>query len=198
MFYILHGEEEFTRSEQVAKLKERVMVDGLGDLNVTELDGRRLTLRELQDVCNTLPFLSERRLVVVEGMLQRLGPRSRKGKEAQQTSESDKALAEELMAYLPQLPPTTRLVFVEPKTLPRNHPALKQAGKIKDAYVHQFDVPDAGKLSRWIQRRAQKQGSRDRARGCLPTGGVCGRQSATVGQRAGETRRLCGLAAAHR
>ena len=37
MFYILHGDEEFSRSEEVAKLKGQVLADGMGELNITVL-----------------------------------------------------------------------------------------------------------------------------------------------------------------
>ena len=42
MFYILHGDEEFLRSEEVARLKAEILSDGMGDLNITTLDGRRV------------------------------------------------------------------------------------------------------------------------------------------------------------
>ena len=160
MYYILHGEEEFTRSEQVNKLKARVMEDGLGDLNIAELDGRHLTLRELREACDPLPFLSERRLVIVEGMLSRLGPRprGRRGQEAAPIPESDKELAQALLAYLPDLPPTTRLVFVEHRALPKRHPILKGVSS-DEAYVQQFDLPDAGRLPRWITARSKQKGA---------------------------------------
>jgi DNA polymerase-3 subunit delta len=160
MFYVLHGDEEFMRSEQVLKLKERVMEDGLGGLNVTELDGRKLSLRELQDVCNTLPFLSQRRLVIVADLLLRFAPRSRsRRKEAAAVSDSDQAFADALLAYLPNLPPTTRLVFVESQTLPKNHPVLALAAKLEDGYVQSFDLPDAARLARWVVHRAQEKGA---------------------------------------
>jgi hypothetical protein len=38
--YILHCDEEFTRSEEVRKLVVQVLADGMGDLNITRLDGR--------------------------------------------------------------------------------------------------------------------------------------------------------------
>ena len=160
MFYIFHGDEEFTCSEQIAKLKLRVTDEGMGDLNITELDGRTLTFAQLQDVCNTLPFLFSRRLVIVENLLQRFGPRgrSRSGKTPRSTSEGDKEFAQRLLDYLPQLPPTTRLVFSESQPLARSHPILKQALKTKDGYVQEFKALEAADLKRWIATRARQKG----------------------------------------
>ena len=72
MFYIFHGEEEFTLSEQVGQLRHRVAEAGLGDLNITVLDGTKVGFDELRAACDTMPFLGDRRLVIVEGLLSRL------------------------------------------------------------------------------------------------------------------------------
>ena len=50
MFYIFHGEDEFTRLEEVTKFRAQVMVQGMGDLNIARLDGRKLSLPELINV----------------------------------------------------------------------------------------------------------------------------------------------------
>ena len=57
----------------------------LASLNTVVLDGRQITVGDLQFACGTLPFLADRRLVIVERLLARLsasGPRS-KGSELQ-------------------------------------------------------------------------------------------------------------------
>ena len=80
MFYVYHGEDEFSRSEEVAQRKQQVMAAGMGDLNITELDGRRLTFEELVNACQAVPFLAERRLVIVHDLLQRFdGARAARG-----------------------------------------------------------------------------------------------------------------------
>jgi DNA polymerase III delta subunit len=55
MLYVLHGEEEFTRSEVVRALKARMAEDGLGDLNVATLDGRGVGLDEVIAACDICP-----------------------------------------------------------------------------------------------------------------------------------------------
>ena len=159
MFYILHGEEEFSRSEEVARLKAQIAEDGMGDLNIAVLDGRNLNLTELIEACNTLPFLTSRRLIIVEDYLQRLSGRSRGQKDQEQ--ESSARMAEEarkLADYLPNLPPTTRLVFVERRALERSHPIVKLAAKQPEGHVREFSALDAGAVQRWIAKRAEQKG----------------------------------------
>ncbi|MHB1296768.1 MAG: DNA polymerase III subunit delta [Anaerolineae bacterium] len=165
MFYILHGEEEFRRSEEIAKLKAQVASAGLGDLNIAVLDGRKLTLAELLNACQALPFLSDRRLVIVEDMLQRLEGRKRGGRRdaaagsaVVEPSASDEEIAAKLAEALPNLPPTTRLVFLERKALAPSNPILKLAQTDKASYVREFKSLDAKELAVWLPKRAEEKG----------------------------------------
>ena len=72
MFYILHGDEEYLKAERVADLRARVAGDTVGDLNIVELDGRTIAVGEVLNACYAVPFFGERRLVIVQGLLERL------------------------------------------------------------------------------------------------------------------------------
>jgi len=158
VFYIFHGEDEFSRSEELARLRAK-LAEGdraMADLNTTVLDGNKVTMGELRHACDAIPFLSERRLVIVHGLLSRLGG-GRKG------GSSQDAYLKELAAYLPQLPPTTRLIFVEERTLPPSHPILKVAKeerKRRKGFVREFNLPREDALPRWIRQRVEEQGGR--------------------------------------
>ncbi|MGE5193402.1 MAG: DNA polymerase III subunit delta [Deltaproteobacteria bacterium] len=161
MFYILHGEDEFSRSEEIARMRAKMGDPQFADLNTTVLEGRSLTLAELRHHADAVPFLTEKRLVLVEGLLARLNPRQRK-KEAEDDAapevEPDPELAAGLAGYLPNLPETTRLVFIEPKTLAKNNPILKLAEKDKQgARVRHFLPPDKRELAHWITERAESK-----------------------------------------
>ncbi|RME49411.1 MAG: DNA polymerase III subunit delta [Chloroflexi bacterium] len=152
MYYIFHGDDEFTRSEAVAELKAKLGDPAVADINTTVLDGRNVTLSELIHACDSIPFMGNRRLVIVENMLQRFDPR--KGGR----SETDDQLLDALKSYLPQLPESTRLVFVESKSLHGNNPILKLAQRDDQAYVREFEVPRHGAVGRWITRRVKEKG----------------------------------------
>jgi len=143
-FYVFHGTDEFTRAETLADFKRKLGPPDTVDLNTTILEGKSLTLAELHHACDAIPFLADKRLVIVEGMLSRLASRK----------EELAALAD----YLPTLPETTRLVFVERKALPARHPIVKLARREERGYVKQFDPPDVKTLPRWIEQRVRKHG----------------------------------------
>lgn len=151
MFYVFHGDDDLARTEQVAEFKTRLGDPSVRDLNTSVLDGRRLSLAELRRACDSVPFLAEKRLVVVEGLLSGLA--ARRGKKG----EGDKTLAD-LLAYLPDLPDTTRLILVEPQTLAATHPVVKLAMSLDRRTVREFRLPPAGQLAHWVAERARRHG----------------------------------------
>ena len=162
MYYIFHGEDEFSRTEQVGKFRAQMGDPQFADLNTIAFDGRKVALSELQHACDAVPFLSDKRLVIVEGMLARLEPRRRGDNPEGESSEEEAnpALAKELKEYLARLPESTRLIFVEAKTLAKNNPILKYAADdTKNAYVKEFAEPQTRDLPKWIRERVKEKGS---------------------------------------
>jgi DNA polymerase-3 subunit delta len=151
VFYLLHGDDEFSRSEQLVSLQRRMGDPVMGELNTTRLDGSETTLGELQHHCSTVPFFSERRLIVVDGFLAHL----------QQTTKADKRreLAESLIDYIPAMPATTRLVFLESAPVDAQHPLRRLIER--DASMGrdlEFRIPQGRRLEQWISRRVESRG----------------------------------------
>lgn len=163
MFYILHGEDELSRTETLNQLRAKMGDPQFADLNTTQFDGRKLTLSELTHACDAVPFLTDKRLVIVDGMLARFDPRQRKSDDdaSEIEEETNPTLAKDLIAYLNRLPDTTRLVFVESKTLAKNNSVFKYAAAIDDkkkAFVKEFAAPKENALPKWIQDRVKAKG----------------------------------------
>jgi DNA polymerase-3 subunit delta len=138
-FYVLHGEDSLTRREWVARLRARQASEGdpaIGELNTTIIDGKSATLTDLRSACEALPFLAERRLVIVEGMLSR----------------AQRADLGALANYLPTLPDWARLVLVEANRLPDSHPIVRLARSHARGYERAFDPPHDA--AGWIRQRA--------------------------------------------
>jgi DNA polymerase-3 subunit delta len=161
MLYILHGEDEFTRSEQLASWRARLGDPTTSSLNTVVLDGRKVTLPELVQACDALPLLGRRRLVIVEGFWARFEPpeRGRTKGRPPKMSAADTAFVEELLGYLPTVPETTRLVFVEGRSLRRANPVfeLLPADK-KRVHIKEFRPPSEHNLGPWIRRRMEAKG----------------------------------------
>jgi len=145
-FYVFHGSDEFTLRETVKTLRERQDSPEMADLNTTWLDGRKVTLDELRHACEAVPFLADRRLVLVTGLLVRLG---RKG---------ERAFLRGVQDLLRQMPQTTRLILIEEETLPANHPLRKQAQEDERGYERCFEPPSPRALPGWIVERGEMAG----------------------------------------
>ena len=114
--YILYGEDAFGRDEAVVTLKERMRSLPAGEHNLSEL-GPETTVAALRQAADVVPFLADRRMVFVRGLLGRLVGRgvARRGRQTARKTASDNAPDEYqlLLDYLPDLPQTTSLVLVE-------------------------------------------------------------------------------------
>ncbi|MEW5960488.1 MAG: DNA polymerase III subunit delta, partial [Chloroflexota bacterium] len=135
MLYIFHGPDDFSRAKKIAELKTALGDPSTADLNITLLDGQGLTLGQLRQDADALPFLAARRLVIVTGYLAYL-----EGKPAELSA---------LLGYVAHLPPSTDLVLVETGSLPRQHPILNVGGQ-----VEYFGELDRHNLPAWIIKRA--------------------------------------------
>lgn len=136
--YLLTGEEDYLINQYKNRLSQALL--GEGDaMNLTSFLGREAEPAAIMEMAQTLPFLSEKRVIVLEntGLL--------KG--------SQDALAE----FLKEVPETTFFVMAEKEVDKRSkvYKAVKQGG-----YVCRFDEQDENTLRRWIKQsvaREQKQ-----------------------------------------
>ncbi len=161
MLYILHGEDELTRSEELAKLRQKLGDPTSASLNTTTLSGRDLSLAELLQACNTLPFMAERRLVIVQDFWSRFeSTKERKPKERQpKVSAVDAAFIKGLLEYLPRMPDTTRLAFLESRSLSASNPALTALPTDRQrVFFKAFVAPGGRQLERWIEQRMTAKG----------------------------------------
>lgn len=142
MFYIFHGDDRHSQQETLAELSEKLGDASMLALNTTRFEGV-VPLRELRQACDSVPFLSQRRLVIVEDALSKSG---------------SGAFIDELIEYLPHLPDSTRLIFLESKALRGNHRLLTFAKSQENGYVKSFVRPEGRALERWVQEEVEARG----------------------------------------
>ena len=156
MLYILLGEDDFSLRRALEEIKNGVGDQALLSANTTTLDGHELSLDQLRTVCETMPFLAERRLVIVRGLLERFahqGKSRRQGKNTPETSQLDEYGS--LATYLRQVPDSTVLVLIDGR-ISSNNPLLKriQTG----ATVKAFPLLRDTRLRQWIKRQVTEEG----------------------------------------
>ena len=140
--YIIHGGDDLRQQKQLERFHKQMGPEETASLNIHELDGETISVGEILAAATVVPFLSERRLVIVRGLLGRLSSRG-----------PMKAATDQLLAALPDLPTFTRLVFVENGDLKETNPILHYANENETVHVQHNRV--AKDLSRWLQNRAR-------------------------------------------
>ena len=108
--YLVYGEEKYL----VRKVKQEMIrhLAAEGDtMNFTRFSGKDISSKELMNICDTMPFFADRRLVLVED------------------SGFFKNADDEIASYLKEIPETTVLLFIESEVDKRNK-VYKQAKSI--------------------------------------------------------------------
>lgn len=113
-------------------------------LNTTLLEGKTLTLLALQTACQRVPFLAPYCVVQVENWL---------------ANKPSADLTKTILAYLPNLPPTTQLIFLENQTVREGHALHKLATSEAQGQVQLFQLPKGAQLEGWIRQQVQQRQS---------------------------------------
>ncbi len=153
MFYILYGKDTFSRRQKLEEIKAGLGDSEMLDLNTSLLDGQQLTLGQLQDACDAVPFLSPYRLVIVEGLLWRFEPKAESHRHSDTAKTKSVSALKEwlgLANYIEQMPPTTVLILLDDAIKDKRNRLLKSLETF--AKVSVFPELRGKDLRDWIQR----------------------------------------------
>ena len=64
--YLFIGEEEYLMKDAIARLKEKYIDKNFETLNYISLNGKETDIDSLVNACETLPFMNEKKLVILE------------------------------------------------------------------------------------------------------------------------------------
>ena len=132
--YLLYGEESYLKRQYKQKLKNALAPSG-DTLNAAYYEGKNCNIGEMIDLAETLPFLAEYRLILVEN------------------SGCFKSSCEELAEYMKHIAETTVFVFEEEDVDKRSkmYKAVKNAGRAVE-FARQKDAL----LVPWILGRLKR------------------------------------------
>ena len=139
--YLLYGEESFLKNSYKNRLKEAIA--GGDAMNISSFEGKGADLDEVIRLADTMPFFAEKRLIIIED------------------SGLFKSAADVLVNYLPSMPDTTVLLFVESEVDKRG----RLFKKVKElGYAAEMTRQDASQLARWAGGILAKEGKKITAR----------------------------------
>ena len=155
MLYVLLGEDDFSLRQSLEEIKRDIGDQTVLTTNTAVLDGQRMTLEQLRVASETVPFLAEKRLVIVEGLLRRFEPGGRPGQKTKTRLPDQRSEYKSIAEYIRQIPDFTTLVLVDGKINSRN-PLLN--GLSAEAKMRRFPLMRGAELHQWIQRRVAEAG----------------------------------------
>ena len=172
--YLLHGDDEYAIARFVDELEAKMGDPSLAAMNVTRLDGRSFNPDELFSIAGVLPFLSKRRMVILENPVtcfeKLANPKAR----------------DTFLRNLVGLPETTALVLVEKRPLTEDRDRRK--GKLHwleqwaisagdRVFLRHFVQLKGTALAPWIQGRARELGGQFHPQAAAKLGELVGDDS---------------------
>ena len=132
--YLLYGEEAYLKQQYKHKLVQALNPED-DTMNFNHYEGRNIDVKELIDLCETMPFFADRRVVLLED------------------TGFFKNKCDELADYMKELPDYLCLIFVENEVDKRNrmYKAVKAAGRIGE-----FVQQDEKTLMRWASEKRRQ------------------------------------------
>lgn len=136
--YLLYGEEAYLKQQYKHNLVKALNPDG-DTMNFNHYEGKGVDVKQLIDLCETMPFFADRRVILLED------------------TGFFKNKSEELADYMKELPDYLCMVFVESEVDKRNrmYKAVKACGTIAE-----FARQDEKTLMRWAAGILGKAGKK--------------------------------------
>lgn len=156
MLHIFYGYDDFSIYEALERLKAAVQPPDVLDANVTRVQVSSLSLQQLLALCNAVPFLASRRMIIVEGLLTLFeGRRASRGGRGSQGEANTPSPWLSLVEQIPTMPSSTDLVLLG-GALRKDNVLLKRLSPL--GQVRSFPYLKDQELSRWIEERAAERG----------------------------------------
>jgi DNA polymerase III subunit delta len=161
MIYLFFGEDQFTLKQAVAHLWETTVSTEARDFNAFKFEASNLnfSVDEVINCADAIPFLSDKRLVVVTGIAAKLG-KGGSDDAPKPTAKSKGAKApasprERFLNFMARMSPTTVMILIESKVAKNDliYKAVEKHGEVRE-----FLPPKDLKLEKWVSDHAKKLG----------------------------------------
>lgn len=166
MIYVFHGTDSYSMKVALNKLRIELGPEETRDANTTILQPAELTPSALLHHCTFIPFLAERRMVIIQGLISLSRTKrdtsntksvgSRPKTSAKTHNQNKDNLFDYILTHIAEIPESTDLVFVEPEVI-SNSSNLQKLMSI--AEVNEFRPLSDRALRDWITSRAISLGS---------------------------------------
>ena len=138
--YLFYGEEDYLINNALEKLKKTIVDPSFEQLNFMILEGKEVTASQIVDACETLPFMSERKLVYLKNM------DIFQGKSKVFSEDEEKYIID----YIKQIPNSTTLVIYGAVAVDTRRKIVKEIKKY--GQVVEFTKLTEDEFNKWIKK----------------------------------------------
>ena len=154
--YLFCGEDEYSKRDVAERIKKVYLADGFEDLDFFTAED--VSAGQVADACRTLPFMSEKRVVVIRNY----GPFISKWKTADEPEDEkgtagSKGEQDPIYQYIEDPEPSTCLIFY----ISAGNSLSSATAKALAAYGAEtvsFDLPAESELAAWAARYCRRAG----------------------------------------
>ena len=154
MLHILIGEDNYSLRQALEEIKKSIGDPASLMPNTTVIEGAKVTPEQLRSACETVPFLADKRLVIVEGLLERFEPKGRAKKRKSPRQPDRFEDYQPVVQGIKNLPPFTEMVIIGGDIKAAN-PLLLELSAL--AKVRKFPLLKRDEMGRWIEQRVALQ-----------------------------------------
>ncbi len=140
--YLLYGEDTFSSRKKLAEIKSRFFDSNMGGVNITNLDGKEISLTQFKRAAFLIPFFSPKRLIVVSNLI----------------LQGKKEEAEKITATLSEIPAFTIAIFYEEGNIDSTSVLYKKLKK--ERKIEKFPLLSQSQLIEWIIKKVEKEGGK--------------------------------------
>jgi DNA polymerase-3 subunit delta len=155
--YLLYGDDDFAINEVLQRLREMLGDPTTADMNTQLFTGKALDLSEFEQACSTIPFLTHRRLIILE-----------EADYLKRNPNWNQETEEHFLKLLENIPETTALVLIDradirtakkTENYQKSSPLFQWAvANPEKAYLRKCLSPRDGAFIHWLSNRCHVLG----------------------------------------
>jgi DNA polymerase III subunit delta len=158
LLYVLYGPDSFSIHNEMDNIKISFGGDISADNNVMSIDGSSVNIEEFKIACETIPFLAEKRFVVVNGLLGRFESKNKTSyKSISNRSRNENSEYPQFIESMKNLHQTTILVLIDGE-IDKKNPLLGNLSSF--AEIKYFPLLKNRDLQDWIKKYVGQKGGR--------------------------------------
>ena len=133
--YLCYGNEDYTKNQYVNNIKDKIIDSSYEIMNLERHDGKMVSAEQIIDFAETMPFMSERRLMII--------------KESGFFKNGRKDESTKLLDYLDKVPSSACIIFMESE-IDKRTSLYKKANKLHT--VLEFNTPSDRDIIKLVKK----------------------------------------------